>query len=228
MPAAGTIAWGAIATFHVGVNAVASIKAPGATARATGLGDTKVGLTATTPSTGGFQLAVDYTAKLPTASSAKGLGSGFVDHQLTATPSLQLGANDNVSADFGVDLVGTGQSHDSYFFTDGYFTRTLDTSGTRELDLEVDYTPAAHGSPADCVLSVSSKLVVGQRKGSRSSHWTIAPGLTAGLVSSSSGWGGFVSVTYANARTITALAPSAGQVQRMLHILGLGLSGSRR
>ena len=233
LPFAFTVALGPRVAAHFGLNSILSTKAADASTRTTGVGDTKVGLTATTPASGNFQLAVDYTAKLPTASSDKGLGSGFVDHQITGTPAWQSD-KDGVAADAGVDFVGTGSSHDAYFFTDGYYSRTLgENKGTgftaEEFDLELDYTPSAHGAPSDAVLIVSAKIAHRGQQGARNVKWTLTPGVLTGLVSSSSRWGAFVSLTYASAKS-TASERGLGLpgFPKLGRLLGLGLSGSKR
>jgi len=165
--------------------------------------------------------------KVATADSSKGLGSGFADHQLTFTPALNMGDN-SVSADFGLNLVGTGHSHDPYFFTDEYYTRTLASAVAKELDFEVDFTPSGHATPSDGVLIISSKLLLADRGQTRLEEWTITPGLTAGLVSSSSRWGAFVTVTYSNSRRPSPGAFLLVRPAAPRHVLGLGLSGSRR
>ena len=233
LPLATTVSLSPIFTFHASTGSIGSVKTQGAP-RATGFGDTKLGLTGSwpLPQADNVQIAGDYTVKLPTADSAKGLGSGFADHQLTVSPTVSFGVDgvNAVSADFGVDLVGGDQSRDPYFFTDGYFTRTLNKDN--ELDFEVDYTPAAHGNPSDGVFIVSAKrkMPVGSDS-TRAQAWTITPGVTAGLVSSSSRWGAFINLTYSNSKAQPAgpfLAANLAHPAVGRHILGLGVSGSRR
>lgn len=201
----------------------------------TGFGDTKLGITPATPTIDGFQLAADYTVKLPTGSHSKNLGSGFTDHQVVVSPNLALDANqaNAVSADIGFAWVGTDAGHDRYFVVSGYYTRKTGAKSVQEVDAEVDYTQAAHSNPSDAILNVGPRIVFGSRTnsaGTRSTEWMLAPGFTAGLVTSSSRWGGYVSLTYvnekANAQRALFLRPFRPPSGR--HILGLGVTGSRR
>lgn len=78
-------------------------------ARASGLGDTTLGvqLTALKDTAAGPSLALAYVAKLPTASQAKGLGSGRSDHKFIALTSEQWRGYD---FDFNAALVLNGRS----------------------------------------------------------------------------------------------------------------------
>ena len=88
--------------------------------RATGIGDVGVGIqfdltdeTKTAPS-----FAVSYFAKLPTASVNKNLGTGRVDHALTALFSKKIGATD---IDFNATYLINGKQNEKGFVTGGAF-----------------------------------------------------------------------------------------------------------
>jgi Putative MetA-pathway of phenol degradation len=86
--------------------------------RMTGIGDTQIGiqLVALKDTEKHPALAFAYYAKLPTASTAKGLGTGRVDHKIITLLSKKFGETD---MDFNAAYLIVGREHGSGWVTGG-------------------------------------------------------------------------------------------------------------
>lgn len=169
--------------------------------RRTGIGDTELGVSGPLFSYQKLRLTFDYTIKLPTGNDKKGLSSGHLDHIAALSAAVDVNDYFNLSTDVGDYLLATGdQGRRHYLFMAGYLSLLLDPDGKREIDGELDYMPSAHGDPADLALVLSARFRVRRVNSKRQHTWTLVPGLSKGLLDSSSRWGGFVTLLYANQR----------------------------
>ncbi len=103
--------------------------------RATGIGDARIGIqfdltgeTKTAPS-----FAVSYFAKLPTANVNKNLGTGRVDHALTALFSKKIGAAD---VDFNATYLINGKQSEKGFVTGGAFALGVARDLNKQFNLQ--------------------------------------------------------------------------------------------
>ena len=200
LKAAGTVYLGPDWSIHGSSNVRVSMDQP-VVGRQTGIGDTEVGVSGPLPSYHGIQAEFDYTIKLPTGDSRKGLSSGRTDQIATLTLSADVNDYLGVSTDVGDYLLSTAdEGHRHYLFMAGVLSRSLDPDGKRKIELEVDYTPSEYGDPADLALFVTARIRVKRVNAKRQHTWTVIPSVSKGLLDSSSRWGASVLVVYSNAR----------------------------
>ena len=218
VPVQANVYLGPDVTLHVSTDSVLAVDTADK-GRQTVVGDTKAGAAWSTKKRGGLKGSFDYTVKAPTADNSNELGSGYWDHVLTGSASFDLGETNNISADLGDYIAGSADGRSHYLFTAGYFSHQFDIDGHRELDFEVDFTPSAHGNPSDAVASMSALIFLHKAEGSRSQSWTLNPGISKGLVDSSSNWGVFVALVYSNSKPTQTKLLFA---RRAVHIIGTG------
>ena len=216
VPVQANVYLGPDVTVHVSTDSVLAVDTADR-GRQTVVGHTRAGPAWSTKKRGGLKGSFDYTVKAPTANNTNELASGYWDHVLTGSASFDLGETNNISADLGDYIAGSADRRSHYLFTAGYFSHQFDIDGHRELDFEVDFIPSAHGTPSDAVASMSALIFLHKAKGSRSQSWTLHPGISKGLVDSSSNWGVFVAVVYSNSKLAQTKLLFA---RRAVHILG--------
>jgi hypothetical protein len=112
--------------------------------RMTGIGDTQIGfqLVALKDTEKHPALAFAYYAKLPTASTEKGLGTGRVDHRIVALLSKKFGETD---MDFNAAYLIVGREHGSGWVTGGQAALAL----AREFENNFGYEAELSGQTKD-------------------------------------------------------------------------------
>jgi len=117
--------------------------------RMTGIGDTQIGfqIVALKDTEKHPALAFAYYAKLPTASTEKGLGTGRVDHRIVALLSKKFGETD---MDFNAAYLIVGREHGRGWVTGGQAALAL----SREFENNFGYEAELSGQTKDNVQPV--------------------------------------------------------------------------
>ncbi len=105
--------------------------------RTTGVGDSRLGVQfdIADESKNSPSFAVSYFAKLPTASAAKNLGTGRVDHIISTLFSKKVGKFD---VDFNLGLLINGRQGEKGFVTGGQFAFGISRDITKKFSLQTE------------------------------------------------------------------------------------------
>lgn len=112
--------------------------------RTTGIGDARLGVQfdIADESKQSPSFAVSYFAKFPSASVTKNLGTGRVDHAVSALFSKKVGSFD---VDFNAGLLVNGKQDEKSFVTGGQFALGV----SRELNKKIDLQAEIYGESKD-------------------------------------------------------------------------------